>query len=297
LAEKAAAFMDKQLFNGEYYFQKVQYEGLKDTSFAQFVRKINEKSGWEDKLIKKLGPKYQYGTGCLSDGMLGIMKSDFYGIGTPMNRPRVKSALRSIFKYNFRRSLREHSNTQRPGYAMNSEPGLLLCTWPRGGKHPMPFPYSDEVWTGFEYQAAAHMIREGLVDEGLSVVRAARLRYDGKTRDPFNEYECGSYYARAMSSYALIAALSGFHYSAVTGVLELAPKLKGKTFQTFFSSAKAWGTIAINAASRGATVSIRVEEGELPVSELKLKMNGKNYSILVDMEITTGHTYKIQTKI
>jgi hypothetical protein len=49
---------------------------------------------------------------------------------------------------------------------MGDEPGLLLCTWPRGGKPTFPFPYSDEVWTGIEYQAAAHMIEMGLVERG-----------------------------------------------------------------------------------------------------------------------------------
>ena len=50
---------------------------------------------------------------------------------------------------------------------------------------------------------------EGLVEEGLKIVAGARQRYEGYVRNPFNEYECGNYYARAMSSYALLAALSG----------------------------------------------------------------------------------------
>ena len=79
--------------------------------------------------------------------------------------------------------------------------GLVLCTWPRGGMPLLPFPYSNEVWTGIEYQAAGHMILDGMVQEGLEVVRLCRDRYDGVRRNPFNEYECGHWYARAMSSY------------------------------------------------------------------------------------------------
>lgn len=41
--------------------------------------------------------------------------------------------------------------------------------------------------------------------------QTARLRYDGATRNPFDEYECGHWYARAMSSYVLIEALTGVH--------------------------------------------------------------------------------------
>jgi hypothetical protein len=43
----------------------------------------------------------------------------------------------------------------------------------------------------------------GHVNEGLDIVRAARDRYDGRVRNPFHEYECGHWYARAMSSYTL----------------------------------------------------------------------------------------------
>ena len=78
----------------------------------------------------------------------------------------------------------------------------MLCTWPKGGELSLPFVYSNEVWTGIEYQVASHLMLMGLVEEGLEIVRACRDRYDGRVRNPFNEYECGHWYARAMSSYA-----------------------------------------------------------------------------------------------
>ena len=67
----------------------------------------------------------------------------------------------------------------------------------------MPVPYSEEVWTGLEYMLASHLIARGLVEEGLTIVRAARARHDGSRRNPYNDIECGSYYARSLSSYAL----------------------------------------------------------------------------------------------
>ena len=73
--------------------------------------------------------------------------------------------------------------------------GLLLCTWPEGGRPALPFPYADEVWTGIEYQVAAHLIYEGWVDEGLQIVEAVRARHDGVRRNPWNEVECGNHYA------------------------------------------------------------------------------------------------------
>jgi hypothetical protein len=49
----------------------------------------------------------------------------------------------------------------------------------------------------------------GCVEEGLEIVRGARSRYDGRVRNPFDEYECGHWYARALSSYALIPGMTG----------------------------------------------------------------------------------------
>jgi uncharacterized protein (DUF608 family) len=266
LAQRCARFLDEQLFNGEYYQQKVQYEGLRDTSFSELVAKVDEHGSEMEQLLKREGPKYQYGTGCLSDGVIGAWMARIYGIETPLSREHVRSALQSIFKNNFKTDLSQHANAQRPGYAMGHEPGLLVCSWPRGGKPTLPFVYSDEVWTGIEYQVASHLISEGLVHEGLTLVKALRSRYDGRVRNPWNEYECGNYYARAMASYALLAALSGFRYSAVQRTLWFGPQLDVRPFKTFFSAATGFGTISLE----GRSLRIEVLEGELPLERLVL---------------------------
>jgi hypothetical protein len=147
---------------------------------------------------------------------------------------------------------------------MGHEPGLLLCSWPRGNKPTLPFVYSDEVWTGIEYQVASHLIHEGFAEEGLTIVKGLRNRYDGRTRNPWNEYECGNWYARAMSSFALVGALSGFRYSAVDRTLHFGPKLKVHPFVSFFSTASGYGTIALE----GHTVSVNIIEGELAIESL-----------------------------
>jgi len=238
LAKRGAQFMDDQLFNGEYF----QQQELPDA------------------------PKYQYGRGCLSDGVIGAWMSTIYGIDSPINQNNVRNHLAATYNHNFKIDLFDHANPQRPGYALGHEPGLLLCSWPRGNKPTLPFVYSDEVWTGIEYQVASHCIAEGLVKEGLSIVAGARSRYDGYTRNPFNEYECGNYYARAMSSYALLGALSGFRYSAVTKTLWLNPKLPARPFKTFFSTATGFGTITLDNKS----LTIEIAEGELPVNKVIL---------------------------
>ena len=268
LARRGAAYMDEHLFNGEYYEQEVKYRELRETSFWEAVQKTSEEAPEEALLLVKEGPKYQYGSGCLSDGVIGAWLAEMCGVTTPLSPEHVRQSLQSIFKYNFKPSLWGHANPQRPGYALGDEPGLLLCSWPHGGRPTLPFVYSNEVWTGIEYQVAAHLILNELLDEGLAIVKAARTRYDGRVRNPWNEYECGSYYARAMSSYSLLHALTGISYSAATRTLELAPRLPQAGFRSFFCTAQGWGMLSLE---RGALV-IELVEGELPLDKLHFRI-------------------------
>ena len=48
------------------------------------------------------------------------------------------------------------------------------------------------------------------MNEALAVVKAVRDRHDGTRRNPFDEFECGHHYARAMASWAVLNALTGF---------------------------------------------------------------------------------------
>jgi uncharacterized protein (DUF608 family) len=286
LAKRSAAFMDEHLFNGEYYQQEVEYQDLHDTSFAATVAHVDDKSSEMQQLLKREGPKYQYGSGCLSDGVIGAWMARTYGIETPLARKNVRSTLQAIFRYNFKTDLSDHANAQRPGYAIGKEPGLLLCSWPRGNKPTLPFVYSDEVWTGIEYQVASHLIQEGFVIEGLTIVKALRSRYDGKTRNPWNEYECGNYYARAMASYSLLGALSGFRYSAVHKALWFGPRLDIRPFRSFFSAAGAFGTIELDAEA----LKLQVIEGELPVEQVVLRDHGSERTLEWKTTIRSGTT-------
>ena len=246
LLEKGCSFLEQELFNGEYFFQKIQWEGLRagDPSEMGLHSKNTYSSPEAIELLRREGPKYQYGMGCLSDGIIGAWIAAICGVGEFLEREKVKSHLLSVFKYNFYQDLSLHANTQRPTYALGKEGGLLLCSWPRGGKPSLPFVFSNEVWTGIEYQVASHLMMMGCVDEGLTIVRTCRDRYDGRVRNPFNEYECGHWYARAMSSYALLQALSGARYDALEKVLYMKPNIKGD-FRSFLSTASGYGTVGV----------------------------------------------------
>jgi len=231
---------DDMLWNGEYYIQKY------------------------DQVMEK---KYQYGEGCLSDQMLGQWLAMVAGLDRFLPQDRLRTTLRSIFNYNFMTDFKNYSNCQRT-YALNDERGLLLCTWPKGGRPPLPFVYSDEVWTGIEYQVASHLMYEGLIEEGLSIVKAVRDRYDGRRRNPWDEVECGHHYVRAMSSWGVLLALSGYSYSGLAKHLEFSPKIYPEDFRSFWSAGSAWGKYSQQAeAGKLERIGLTVAQGEFQLKE------------------------------
>jgi len=210
---RGAKKLDELTFNGEFYIQMLE--------------DVNEY-------------KYQYGSGCLSDQVIGQYQAHAAGLGYVLNESNVKSAVHAIFKYNYLNSFSDHVNLQRM-YALNDNSGLILCSWPNGGRPEIPFVYSDEVWTGIEYQVATHLIYEGFVDEGLKIVESCRARHDGIERSPWSEVECGHHYARSLSSYGVLLALTGFHCDAVNKVLSFNPAVSKDCFTGFFCCADGWG--------------------------------------------------------
>lgn len=231
IREKAAKILEESTFNGEYYQQKIE--------------DVNEY-------------KYQFGSGCLSDQLLGQELAHLNGLGYVLNPAHVKTALSSVYRYNFKESMEDHCNLQRT-YALNDEPGLLLCTWPHGGRPTFPFVYSDEVWTGVEYQVASHLIYEGFIDEGLKLVKALRSRQDGVKRSPWDEVECGHHYARSLSSYGLLLSLSGYHCDMVARKLYFKPVVHRENFTTFFSCGSAWGIYHMREDPETGKISDSVE--------------------------------------
>ncbi|MBI5383117.1 MAG: hypothetical protein HZA90_00365 [Verrucomicrobia bacterium] len=264
LYEKGVRRMEQELYDGEYFIQKIQWQGLRAKDPTQVQSFGGGYSPEALELMKKEGPKYQYGAGCLADGVLGAWMALVCGVGQVCDAKKIASHLKAIHKYNLKRDLTSHANPQRPSYACGAEGGLLICTWPKGGKLSLPFVYSDEVWTGIEYQVASHLLLMGQVEEGLEIVRLCRDRYDGRVRNPFNEYECGHWYARAMSSYGLLQGLSGARYDAVEKVLYLDPQVRGD-FRCFLSTATGYGTVGVK---RGKPF-VEVKSGTIEVKEIK----------------------------
>ncbi|MCC6124672.1 MAG: hypothetical protein IT426_06910 [Pirellulales bacterium] len=264
ILEKGLAGMEKELFDGEYFIQKIQWKNLKAKDPTELKSMVGGYSPEARAILEKEGPKYQYGTGCLADGVLGSWLALVCGVGQMVDAKKIASHLKAVHKYNLKADLSTHANPQRPSFACGQEGGVLICTWPKGGELSLPFVYSDEVWTGIEYQVASHLILMGLVEEGLDIVRACRDRYDGRIRNPFNEYECGHWYARAMSSYALLQALSGARYDAVEKTLYLKPNVQGD-FRCFLSTATGYGTVGV----KDGKPFVEVKSGKIDVKAIK----------------------------
>ena len=274
LLQNGRKFTEDELFNGEYFIQKIQLEGLNAKDPVE-LSKTSWSSDYSKEalaLLQKEGPKYQYGNGCLSDGVLGCWLAEECGLPETLNKSKVTSHLNSVYKYNLKHNLTDHVNPQRPSYALGNDGGLLLCTWPKGGQLTLPFVYSNEVWTGIEYQVASHLMYMGEVDKGLDVVRTCRDRYDGRVRNPFDEYECGHWYARAMSSYALMEGLTGVHYDAVDQTLYIDSKVGD--FTGFLSTETGFGNVGL----KNGKPFINVAYGQIDVK--KALVSGKETKLL-----------------
>lgn len=264
LHTSAKKMMETTLYDGEFFIQQIKVEGLNAKNPATEKSFGGEYSAEAKELLDKEGPKYQYGKGCLSDGILGAWIGRMCGLEDTIDPVKIASHLKAVHRYNLKDDLSEHANPQRPSYAMGNEGGLLLCSWPKGGKLSLPFVYSDEVWTGIEHQVASHLMLMGHVKEGLEILRTSRNRYDGRIRNPFNEYECGHWYARALSSYGYLQALTGVRYDAVEKTLFIDSKIGD--FTSFIAAETGFGTVSLKAGKP----SVDIVYGKIEIEKIKL---------------------------
>ncbi|NKB68578.1 MAG: hypothetical protein GKR89_16065 [Candidatus Latescibacteria bacterium] len=259
LFQRGKAWTDQHLFNGEYYQQKI------DLSDRKLLRSFGAQDQYWNSEHKEI--KYQVDQGCGLDQVLAQWHANLYGLGEIFDPRQTKKALRSIYKYNFKASMRQVYNPCRI-YSLNDEAGLLICEWPKGRPKPMiPLTYAQETMNGFEYAAAIHMIQAGLVKEGMRAVTAIRDRYDGDKRNPWNEFECGSNYARSMASYALLNAFSGLSFNLVENRLGFAPVVKkNEAFTCFWSLGTGWGLYR----QRSGKIELEVLHGFMALKHLDL---------------------------
>lgn len=253
--------LDANLFNGEYYEHRVVPPSHAP---AKGLR-------WDMGAADLSNPDLQLASGCLVDQLFGQFFAHVCGLGHLADPAKIGTALNNVLKHNFKATLANHFNHMR-SYVLNNEAALVMASYPHGNRPTRPFPYFNEVMTGFEYTAAVGLLYEGAVEDGLRCIEAIRARYDGLKRSPFNEAECGHHYARAMASWAAILALTGFHYSAVDETMTFAKTATAT--EHFWSTGSAWGTLSQRPTGDGIEVNLNVLNGLLRLRRLILSGGG-----------------------
>jgi non-lysosomal glucosylceramidase len=294
---------------------------MKDTNAEKEYRKILEAGKLSiEKLfngeyfIQKEDPKHKkaigIGSGCYIDQVFGQSWAYQLGLGRLYNKEMINSSLESLWKYNFvpdmglLRDSISPKNNGRP-YALAGDAGLVMCTWPLGGKRDdwekhWQFGYFNEVMTGFEHQLASHCIWEDKLDYGFSLVKAIHERYDAKKRNPYNEIECSDHYSRAMASYGAFIAACGFTYNGPKGQLGFAPKVNPENFKAAFTAAEGWGSLLQTRTETSQTNSIKIEYGKLVIQQIEVVLHtGKlanSVAVVVNKKIVAASFATVKDK-
>lgn len=278
-----------------------------DKSFAKQCRKVAE-LGYKnipkelyngEYFINLLDPENpeppNSNIGCHIDQILGQSWAIQAGLPRILPIEESRSALAAIYKYNFQKDYGDYLESAKIKpvrfYAVPGEACTVMCSFPRGGEEKAPgkikseweklvVGYFSECMTGFTYQAAGHMIAEGLVDEGMEVIKAIHDRYDPAIRNPYNEVEYGNHYTRAMSSYGAFVSATGFKYHGPKGEISFAPKMNPDNFKSAFIAAEGWGSYSQKKTGDGQTNLLELAYG-------KLKLNQFETSILSAEKISS----------
>lgn len=253
LAERGNQSISDQLFNGEYFVQRPD-------------------------LLRPDVVGY-YGS-CDIDQVLGQSWAWQVGLGRVLDEKKTLSALASLWKYNFTDDVGPFRKAYPLGrwYALPGEAGMIMAT--NLYDLPNPFhaewqdtvPHFNECMTGFEYQVAAHMIAEGMVEQGLAVTRAVHDRYDASRRNPWNEIECGDHYSRAMASYGAFISICGFECHGPRQHIGFAPRMGESDFSAAFVTAEGWGIFTQQSDPSTLHASLEVKWGQVSLRTIALRL-------------------------
>jgi uncharacterized protein (DUF608 family) len=195
--------------------------------------------------------------GCLSDQLIAQWAAHQVGLGHLFDPDRTRAALKGVLRHNFR-----------------DWQGLRNCQWPADRFiHPIaPNIWVDQAntcWTGVELEFSALLIYEGLVEEGLNVLKTCddRHRTSGMY---FDHQEFGGHYFRPLSAWSNVNALLGLEIRG--GTYTFAPRLPERNLRLFFAAPDGWGHYRRRADDAAETISIRVEHGALPMERVRLAL-------------------------
>lgn len=277
IRESGAELQNTQLWNGEYYIQ--QLEG----------------TAYED-----------YGIGCHIDQLLGEWWASQVGIKNHYPDERIKTALQSIFKYNYKDNFIDFDQLPRK-FVDDNDAGVLMTTWPKGERPSDPEHiqmYADEIWSGQEYSLAATMISNGLLDEGFGVILSVSDRYNGKLRtglspyetwgysgNPFGDEEWGKHYVRPMSIWSALISSQGFINDVPNNMIGFKPVWQPDNHKSFFTSGNTWGLFSQKKEGNSMSYSIRIDNGTLEVNTLIFSLGSDNVDV-DKISLSSSHPIK-----
>jgi uncharacterized protein (DUF608 family) len=259
LFERGSSWTDTNLFNGDYYRQRVV--AVPEGGLIRAGLKL------DSALIDPQNPTYQLGDGVLIDQLVGQYAAKLVGLGDVLEPKNVSKTLDTIFENNFKVNMHGHFNNMR-SYVLGDEPGVLMCSYPLGVRGARPFPYFAEVMTGFEYTLAVGHIQDGSRETAQTIISSIRSRYSGKRRNPFDEAECGHHYARALASWSSLVAWTGFEWDALGQTMTFG--LSDPNSRMFWSVGNAMGEVRLGESDSLATASLEVFQGSIEISKLLL---------------------------
>ena len=265
LFQRGTKTLDQLTFNGEYY---------------QEVFRSNKMSASNRHLAGQWWARPEFhvsiGDGCWSDQLIGQWWAHVLGLGHLLPRTHVRRALATVFKHNWRRHIGRFSGAiPRVVYgipvASPQDAAMVVGTWPKGKRPEKPLTYYGDIFSGVEYQVAAHLIMEGHVDKGITVADGVHRRYDGTIRNPYSEVECGTNYIRPMSSWTLLTALSGQYFHGPKCIYQFAPRISPERFKSFFAGPGAWGQFYQDRTARKQICRIHIAHGQAVLQQLWLE--------------------------
>ena len=275
-ALKASAVMARQM-NQPAVAER--YERIVAKGAPEMVNMLwNEQYGH---FIHKPGPgedeKHGSTNGCHIDQVLGEFWLRNLGLDRVLPEDKIRRALESLWTFNFSPNVGDFRKVMTDGrwYAVEGNAGLVMCSFPHGKVEPKSGKknyagYLNECMTGFEWQVAAHMIWEGMVEKGLAIGKAIYDRYLPKDRNPYNEIECSDHYARAMASYAAFMAVCGYRYDGPEGKLAFGPRMQQDNFRAAFTTAEGWGRFSQTVQGGRQENAIELRYGKLHLKQLAL---------------------------
>jgi uncharacterized protein (DUF608 family) len=269
LFEMGSKWIDANLFNGEFYVQKIR-----PIRRADIAKGLTGGMGADD----PEHPDFQLGEGCLADQLIGEYLARQAGLGDLLDPAHIRKTLESIWRYNHYENLFDRDSVERT-YVLNDEQALVVCNYAKGRRPKIPFPYSTEAWSGIEYLAATLFYQYGMPREALETYAGTRRRHDGERRNPFDEPECGHHYARAMSSWSGMAVLAGFRYDGPLQHVHLERKAEAQPVRCLWTTGTGWGRYILSAESGRTKLVIEPMHGSLPVRQFTMEGAGAGATV------------------